>query len=163
MLVRKTSEADIPAIDELLSRGYPELLKKDYAASVLESALPLITTARPELVTSDRYFVAVLKDRIISAGGWSTERPTGGQEAGLGHIRHVVSDPEYVRRGAAKAVMAATFEDAHQAGVTRMECFSTLSAVPFYQAMGFVTLKRVMVPIGPDGIGFESVLMFAQI
>ncbi len=163
MLIRRTDHADIPAIDRLLSRSYPTLLKADYAASVLEVALPLISKARPELVTSGTYFAAIVEDKIISAGGWSAERPTGGVEPGLGHIRHVVSDPDYVRRGAAKAVMDATFEDARKAGMTRMECCSTLSAVPFYQAMGFVVSKPVTVPLGPEGIGFASVLMLGQL
>jgi len=69
MLIRRTDHADIPAIDRLLSRSYPTLLKADYAASVLEVALPLISKARPELVTSGTYFAAIVEDKIISAGG----------------------------------------------------------------------------------------------
>jgi len=56
MDIRATTKADIPAVDALLARAYPVLLKPDYPASVLVTALPLISRAQPGLVTCGTYY-----------------------------------------------------------------------------------------------------------
>ena len=90
--VRVATAADIVAVDTLLARSYPALLKVDYAPSVMVAALPVITKARPELVTSSTYFVAEVDSQVVGAGGWTAHAPTGGAVPGLGHVRHVQAD-----------------------------------------------------------------------
>jgi N-acetylglutamate synthase-like GNAT family acetyltransferase len=160
MRIRVSSANDISGVDALLSLSYPVLLEPDYAPSVLVAALPLISKARPELLTCATYFVAERAGEIVGAGGWTRNRLTGGVEPGLGHIRHVVTDYRFVRQGIAKGLMTHVLKDAQDAGMQRMECFSTLTAVPFYAALGFITTQDVSVPIGLAGIKFPSVLMY---
>jgi len=57
-----------------------------------------------------------------------------------------------------RALMAHVFAMARAAGVVRLDCLSTRTAVPFYAAMGFVTQGPVTVPLGP-GIDFPAVAM----
>jgi GNAT superfamily N-acetyltransferase len=159
MQIRVSTASDIADVDALLSRSYPILLKADYAPSVLVTALPLISKARPELLTSGTYFLAERAQKLVGAGGWTHNRPTGGVEPGLGHIRHVVTDRRLVRQGIAKSLMTHVLKNAQGAGMRRMECFSTLTAVPFYASLGFTVTKDISVPIGPAGIGFPGVLM----
>jgi hypothetical protein len=52
--VRVAGPVDIAAVDALLARAYPRLLKADYAPSVLVTALPRIARAQPGLVAAGR-------------------------------------------------------------------------------------------------------------
>ena len=97
--IRPSRDSDLAAVDALLARSYPKLLKADYPPSVLVTALPIISRARPELVGCGSYYVAEEEGRIIGAGGWTRD----GRRADLGHIRHVVTDDRAVRRGVGRA------------------------------------------------------------
>ena len=151
--VRTATPADLAAVDALLARSYPRLLAADYPPSVIVTALPIIARARPELVQSGTYFVAeTAEGAIIGAGGW-----TWGGSA-RGDVRHVVTDHRHLRRGVGRALMETALASAAAAGVELMTCLSTRTAVPFYAALGFVTVGPVEVPLAP-GIGFPAVRM----
>ncbi|MCA8880147.1 MAG: GNAT family N-acetyltransferase [Rhodobacteraceae bacterium] len=159
-IVRISTPADLAAIDALLARSYPVLLKPDYPPSVLVTALPLIARANSGLVASGRYYVAEdMGGAIVAAGGWSFSSPAGsGPRRGLVHIRHFVTDHRRQRQGFARAVMARILVDAAAEGATEADCLSTRTAVPFYQAMGFALLGPVDVQLRP-GIVFPSIQM----
>ena len=159
--VRPAGPSDITEIDALLARSYPVLLKADYAPSVLVTTIPLISKAQPRLVTSGTYFVVVdFKDAVVGAGGWTRSGPPGfasgpGQ---IGHVRHVVSDHRRLHEGIGRRLMEHVFLTARAAGVTQLECFSTLTAVPFYAALGFSELGPMTVQLRA-GIDFPAVHM----
>jgi GNAT superfamily N-acetyltransferase len=158
--IRASGRSDLADVDALLARSYPRLLAGDYPPSVMVTALPIISRARPELVTSGTYYLAVdPAGRVIGAGGWTTGAPEGGaRKARVGHIRHFVTDDRAVRRGIGRALMAHVLREAGDAGVTMLDCLSTRMAVPFYAAMGFTEVARVTVPLRP-GIEFPAVRM----
>jgi GNAT superfamily N-acetyltransferase len=159
LILRPATKADLAAVDRLLADSYPRLLAVDYAPSVLVTALPIISRAQPGLVTSGRYFVALRGDALLAAGGWSMGAPGGGAAlAGVGHVRHVVTDWRHQRQGIGRALMEAVLADAKGAGVGRMECLSTLTAERFYASLGFVARGPVMVPLRP-GIDFPAIAM----
>lgn len=162
MILRSATPADLGALDDLLARSYPRLLAPDYPPSVMVLALPIITRARPELLASGRYFVVQGgHGRLLSAGGYSRAAPTAigpSPVSGVGHIRHVVTDPDATRRGLGRRVMRHVLEQATAEGITGIERLSTRTAVPFYRAMGFVAGSEVDVPLGP-GITFPAVRM----
>ncbi len=154
--VRVATTADAVAVSEVLAASYGELLTADYDAAVLARALPLMSKANPVLLESGRYYVAETADgRIIGAGGWSVERP-GSTEVidGLAHVRHFATDPRWIGRGVATAILTRCSNDAAAAGARTMEAYSTLSAVNFYQALGFVTVGTFDVQSGawPDPV-----------
>ncbi|GGH29729.1 Acetyltransferase, GNAT family [Cribrihabitans marinus] len=153
-VVRPTSKADLAAVDALLARSYPRLLKADYPPSVLVTALPLISRAQPALLASGTYYVAEEAAEILGAGGWTRD----GKRADLGHIRHVATDHRALRRGVGRAILRHALDMARAAGVTEMACWSTRTAVPFYAALGFETLGPMQVELGP-GIRFPAVRM----
>lgn len=152
--IRPTTLKDLAEVDALLARTYPKLLKADYAPSVLVTALPIISRARPELLSCGTYYVAVEGDAVLGAGGWTRDARDGQ----LGHIRHVVTDDRHLRRGIARALLDQCFEVAGQAGVTRMECWSTITAERFYQSVGFDTVGPMDVTL-EGGIVFPSLRM----
>jgi GNAT superfamily N-acetyltransferase len=159
--VRPATVEDIPSLNDVLFRAFDALLRDDYPPEVLERAVPMMGRARPELVASGTYFVAVdAEGNIVGAGGWTAEDPaTGRAEAGVGHIRHFAVDPAAARRGVAKAIMAKVLGAAAAAGFKRLECYSTRSARKFYEATGFeVAGPEVEVNLG-EGIAFSSVPM----
>ena len=165
--VRAATLADVAAVDALLARAYPRLLKADYAPSMMVMALPLISRAKPALVTCGTYFVVEQAGAIIGAGGWTLARPgahpgQGRMQQGIGNIRHVVTDDRHVRRGVGRALLAHIFATAAAAGVKRLECLSTLTARPFYQAVGFKVIGPVTVPLA-QGIDFPAIAMWRNL
>lgn len=155
LTVRIATMDDMAAVDALLARSYPKLLKADYPPSVLVTALPLISRANPALLSSGSYYVAIAKaGQVVGAGGWTPDL----RHQGLGHIRHVVSDDRCLRMGIGRALIDHTLRCATQAGLTMLECWSTLTAVPFYQTLGFTVVGPMDVPLRP-GISFPSMRM----
>lgn len=158
MQVRPSTKADLAAVDALLARSYPKLLKADYPPSVLVTALPLISRAQPDLLVCGTYYVAEEDGVILGAGGWTPDR----RDPALGHIRHVVTDDRALRRGVGRALMERSFADARAAGVRRMSCSATRTAEAFYQAQGFVTLGPMEVPL-TGGIAFPAIRMMRDL
>ncbi|MEL6465025.1 MAG: GNAT family N-acetyltransferase [Pseudomonadota bacterium] len=158
MRVRPTTKADLAAVDALLARTYPKLLKADYPPSVLVTALPIISRARPELLGCGTYYMVEEDGKILGAGGWTPDQ----KDARLGHIRHVVTDDRTLRRGVGRRILTHCFDVARRAGVMRMECWATRTAVPFYAAVGFEEIGPIDVPLA-GGITFPSVRMMRDI
>lgn len=69
--LRLARAEDQAAVDDLLQRSYPALLRTNYSADVMQSVVPLIARARPELLASGRYFLMLDGDRAVGAGGYS--------------------------------------------------------------------------------------------
>jgi GNAT superfamily N-acetyltransferase len=157
--IAPAAPGDGPEISDLLCRSYGALLTADYAPEVLSAALPVITQARPGLLACPTYFVARQAGGIVGAGGWTHVTPFGRPGiAGVGHIRHVACDPRCLRQGVARAIMKRVFDTAREAGVELLCCLSTLSAVPFYRAMGFGTMAEVALHLTPEVV-FPAVEM----
>ncbi len=161
LTVRVARPSDLAEIDALLSRAYPVLLKPHYPPSVLVTAIPHISKAQPKLLASGTYFAVLdVTDRIVGAGGWTATQPGIGARSAraTGHIRHVVTDPTVVRQGIGRALMDRVIDDASAAGMRRLNCFSTLMAVPFYVSCGFKEIGATTINLRP-GIDFPAVLM----
>lgn len=164
LTLRRARPSDLASVDRLLSRSYPRLLKEDYAPSVLVTALPLISRAKPDLLASGRYFVAETDEgQVIAAGGWSLAAAGAGQFAPqTAHVRHVAVDPLRIRQGVGSTVMSEIIIDTLRHGIRWLDCLSTRTAIPFYDALGFRVMHEVDVPLAP-GIVFPAVRMMRQI
>jgi GNAT superfamily N-acetyltransferase len=154
LTLRRARLEDVAALDDLFARSYPKLLRDDYPPSVLVTAIPLLSKSQPQLLTSGRYFVVELEGEIVGAGGWSARRP----RTGRAQMRHVVTDALHQRRGVARRIVEQVISETAALGFAGLDCQSTRNAVPFYQAMGFVPLGAVEVPLAP-GITFPAVQM----
>lgn len=158
--LRTAVPPDLAGIDRLLGRSYPRLLAADYPPSTLVLAVPRFARAQPELLASRRYFVAEdAQGRILAAGGWSRRNPTGGPVAETtGHVRHVATDPDAVRRGLGRMVMDRVIADARGEGMAWLDCLSTRTAIPFYRSLGFRAVQSRELALGP-GIVFPVMRM----
>lgn len=167
--LRRAVPADLAAVDLLLSRSYPRLLAADYPPSVLVLAIPRISRANPALMASGTYFLAEdACGRIVGAGGWTRAAPGRmtpqgqAERQSIGHVRHVATDPDVLRQGVGRRLMARVMQDAREAGVDLMDCASTRTAVPFYAAMGFKVVGEMVVSLAP-GVDFPAVRMMADL
>lgn len=157
--LRPATKQDIAAVDRLLARAYPRLLRHDYTPSMQILAMPRISRAQPELVTCGTFYLVEEEGELRGAGGWTMQAPGGGAIIrGVGHIRHVVTDDRATRRGVGRALMDHIIADTGAQGLRRLSCLSTLTAEPFYAAMGFETLREITVPLGA-GIDFPAIEM----
>lgn len=152
--IRPAEISDMAQVDALLAQSYPRLLKPDYPPSVLVAAVPLISRAQPRLFGCGTYHVAEEGGQVLGAGGWTSDHDI----AHKGHIRHPCTDHRALRRGIGRALMMRSLTQARDAGVAEMECWSTLTAHKFYQALGFVAEGPMQVPLQP-GISFPAIRM----
>jgi GNAT superfamily N-acetyltransferase len=152
--VRATRSSDLSAVDALLARSYPRLLKDAYAPSVLVTALPLISRAQPKLVACGTYYGAWDGDRLVGVGGW-TQDPVSRVR---GHVRHVATDERVTRRGVGRTLLGHVLDTARDAGLREMVCMSTRNAVAFYGSLGFHEIGPIDVALQP-GITFPCMRM----
>ena len=122
--------------------------------------LPLVTRARPELLSSGRYFLAQDGEAPVAVGGWSLEEPGSGEvRPGLGHVRHFATHPAHLRKGAASLILGRCLAEARAAGQREMLCVASLPSEGFYAAQGFRTLRREEARIG-GRISIPSLVMW---
>ena len=161
--LRLATAADLAAVDTLLSRSYPRLLAPDYPASVRVLAIPLISRARPELLVSGTYWLAQdPQGVVVGAGGWTEGAPDDEPQSVTGHIRHFATDARLTRQGIGRALMDRVLAQAGAAGMRRLDCLATRTAVPFYAALGFQEQGPVDVPLRP-GIVFPAIRMLRRL
>lgn len=150
--IRTATVDDAEAVSALLAASYPELMKEAYPAAVLTPALARMTKANPRLLESGRFYVAgSAKGSLVGCGGWSTERPGGDLiEHGLAHIRHFATHPAWTGKGIGRALYEWCESDAAAIGCTALECWASLNAEGFYEALGFERVAEINVRIGPS-------------
>jgi GNAT superfamily N-acetyltransferase len=153
-MIRPATPEDAEADTNLLAAAYPMLLAPSYEAELLARALPLMTRANPALLRSGAYYLALSPaGEVVGCGGWTLQRPGAPEEPvdpALGHIRHFGTHPNGSRRGIARALMNGCAMEALAASVHRFECYATLSAEPFYRALGFDTVALISVRLSDD-------------
>ena len=156
--VRPAGPADAPAVERVLAASYGTLLSRDYPPDLLRAALPVMTRANPALLSSGTYHVAVLSGAVVGCGGWTLAtpgRPDVPPDPAHGHVRHFATDPAVLRHGVGRALLERCRAEATAAGVARLECWSTLTARPFYEALGFRAVGPIDVEL--PGVRFPGV------
>ena len=152
LTLRLSGPADLAAVDALMARSFPRLLKPDYPPSTLVLAVPRLARANPRLLASGRYVLALDGARLVGAGGYSL-RPQHGAA-----VRHLATDPDALRQGVGRRVLGWVLSAARAEGARRIVAEATRTAAPFYAAMGFETQGEAEVALAP-GIGFAVVRM----
>ncbi|MGI3169251.1 GNAT family N-acetyltransferase [Pseudooceanicola sp. C21-150M6] len=159
LIIRPAMPADTEGVSRMLARSYRALLAPDYPPDLLRETLPIISLARPSLLSCGTYFLAEIGERIVGAGGWTDASPHGAPgRYGVGHVRHVAVDPEVARCGVGTRILSRVFGSARSAGVTELRVQSTLTGEPFYLELGFKTVARIEVRL-PTGALFPAVQM----
>lgn len=155
--LRVAGPDDARAVAAVLAASYGALYRGWYRDEILEQALPAMTRANPRLLASGSYFVVEIEGRVISCGGWSRETPVGPSTPRLAHIRHFATHPDYLRRGAAGALLGRCLKEAPADGAREIEVLSSLPAEAFYAGHGFAPVAVVHAPMG--GAAFACIQM----
>jgi N-acetylglutamate synthase-like GNAT family acetyltransferase len=164
--VRLADSDDAAPVEALLQVAYPRLMTCLVQAEVLKLALPLMTRANLALLQSGNFYAAESAGgQIIGCGGWTLARPgepNGAVVPGLGHIRHFAVHPDWNRRGVGRAIFDRCASQAREAGIKQFECYSSLHAQSFYEAMGFISQGPMLLKLAPD-VTFPAVRMTGQL
>jgi GNAT superfamily N-acetyltransferase len=157
--VRISRGDDSDGVTELLQASYSSLFGPAYSTDVLSHALPVIACANPRLLESGVFFVAEADHgQIVGCGGWSLDYPGTEELAGIGHVRHFATHPDWLRRGIGRALLSKTMSQATDRGIRALECQSSLVAVEFYRSQGFSIINQSTLHL-TSGVVVPSVHM----
>lgn len=154
---RIANAEDIPAIAALMDRAIAEL-QRPFLSDAEVAASRLSMGLDTQLIADGTYLVVEYAEgRIVGCGGWSwratlyggDHNPALRNAAPLdpardpARIRAMYTDPDFVRRGIGRMVLAANEAAATAAGFKRAELMATLAGEPLYLACGYQPIERV--------------------
>lgn len=164
--LRLATEADIPALHQLIERSIRGLQTNDYTAAQIEGAIGHALGLDTQLIADQTYFIAEPTHQpgnLAGCGGWSFRKTLFGSDHGpnrilesldpavdAAKIRAIFIRPDFARRGLGSLILAHCENAANQAGFQRFEMGSTLTGVPLYTLHGYQRLDQVDVPL-PNG------------
>jgi GNAT superfamily N-acetyltransferase len=109
---------------------------------------------RHDLLGEGGFWVAEQDQRLLGVGGWSPDSV----EADLAWIRYLFVHPEATRRGIGRRLVERAERAAYAADRWRLRVWSSLNAVGFYRAVGFLPERRARWPVR-SAIELDYVLM----
>ena len=140
--IRRAVPADCPSIHEAHTRAIRELCSIDYEPAQIEAwAGARQPTDYLKPVASGRLYVAVLDGNVV---GFS-EFHKDSQE-----LKAVYVNPDYTRRGIGKALFEHLCNEARGDGINSLWLNASLTAVPFYLAVGCRREKVMTHRLGGD-------------
>lgn len=165
MLIRKATESDIAALEELIPQSASALSITYYTRQQIESAIAYLFGVDTQLIADGTYLVAEVDGRIVGCGGWSKRRTLyGGDRMKAGRddplldasteaarIRAFFVHPGWARRGVGSRIMEACEAGARAEGFTTLELVATLPGEPLYKAFGYEVIERFDVAL-PDEV-----------
>src|ERR671911_1198102 len=109
---------------------------------------------RHDLLGEGGFWVAEQDRRLLGVGGWSPD----GLEPDLAWIRYLFVHPQATRRGIGRRLVELAERAAYAADRPRLRVWSSLNAVGFYRAVGFLPERRARWPV-QRAIELDYVLM----
>ena len=95
------------------------------------------------LLEDGQFFVAEQAGLRVGVGGWSPDS----LEADVAWIRYLFVHPDHVRRGIGRRLVEVAEVAAVAARRDRFDVWSSLNAVPFYQALGYRRVRLARWPV----------------
>jgi putative acetyltransferase len=105
------------------------------------------------LVEDGQFFVAEQAGERLGVGGWSPDS----LENGVAWIRYLFVHPDHVRRGIGRRLVEVAEAAALNVGRSRFDVWSSVNAVPFYQALGYRRVRAARWPVW--AVDLDYVLM----
>ena len=153
---RLATEADSSAIAALMERAI-ESLQGAYLSPDEVAASRLSMGLDTQLIADRTYFLVEQDGLPVGCGGWSYRTTLhGGDDSAVqrdtrtlapatdaARIRAMYTDPDFVRRGVGRLVLALCEDAARAAGFRRVELMATLAGEPLYLACGYLPIERV--------------------
>jgi putative acetyltransferase len=130
MLIRRAVAEDAAQIANVHVRAIREVCRADYDARQIEAWAASKSPARYlSAIAEPAFFVAQIAAEIA---GFSQ------LDANTGEVHAVYVRPDALRRGIGRQLLLQLEQSAAELGLKRLQLHSSLSAVPFYLAHGYV-------------------------
>ncbi|MGV3614369.1 MAG: GNAT family N-acetyltransferase [Fimbriimonas sp.] len=164
MTIRLATEADRPALADLMPASLAHLGQGHYDADILARMVRYIAIPDPVIVGDGTYFIVERDGQTAGCGGWSRRKKlyTGStQEEDAAEIwadpatepakiRAFFVHPAHTRQGIGRAILEACEDAARAAGFRMAELMALLPGVPLYTACGYqpVAEEDIILPNG---------------
>ena len=171
MKLRRATEADIPAIEQVMRESISIISSRSYEPAVVASSLRYVAHLDRELIGDRGYFVVEENGEIAGCGGWSRRgRLYAGSGASEGdarlldpateaaRVRAMFVSPRFERRGIGRMILNACEDAARSAGFRRVELMAMLSGHAMYLASGYRDVENVDAKL-EDGTPFPLIRM----
>jgi GNAT superfamily N-acetyltransferase len=155
---------DVPALQALIESSARDLSKGYYSVEQIDAVVAHVFGVDTQLIVDGSYFTIEAPDGLAAAGGWSARRTLyGGDQMKAGadplldpstepaRIRAFFVHPRWARRGLARRLYVACARAAWDAGFRELELMATRPGEPFYLALGFTVVERVVATL-PSGV-----------
>jgi GNAT superfamily N-acetyltransferase len=165
--VRVATMADVPALNALIVASVRQLSVGFYSPAQIDAALEAVFGVDSQLIADETYYVIDGAQGPAAAGGWSGRDTLYGGDQAKGavdrrldpatepaRIRAFFVHPVYARQGLARMLYGVCERVAVAAGFRRFELMATLPGEPFYRALGFTVVERLVLPLGGQEIPF---------
>lgn len=132
--IRPASEADAEAISAVIVQALRLSNARDYSAEVIERVAAHFDAAGVRgLIASRQVFVALDGARVVATASLAEDV-----------VRSVFVLPELQGHGVGKALMRHVEGIARAGGVQQLRVPASLTAVPFYTALGYAVVREVV-------------------
>jgi len=129
MIIREAAVDDALSMMKLHERSVLELCREHYTLEQLKDWLCQSTVEKYQVrLERHRSYVAEHDGQMIAYVRWNPE---------TNELCSIFVDPDFVRQGLATELMEIAYEDAISHGVKDLWLDASLSAVPFYEAIGW--------------------------
>ena len=129
MIIRKATVDDVQAILKVHTRSIESLCAHDYAPNQIQAWVGNKKNDNyVEVIQRDPTYVAEITGAIV--GFIRFQPPTN-------ELSSIFVDPDYIRQGIASSLFKKACEEAKLLDMTFFWLDASLTAVPFYNAMGF--------------------------
>ena len=134
LLIRLFVESDAGAVQTVIHRGLREINGKDYPAELIEEYCAYFTLEKiKSQADSAHMYVAASGDKILGTGSiapyWGSEKES--------ILLTIYVLPEMIGQGIGIAIINALEQDEYFLRANRIEIPSSITAVKFYQKMGY--------------------------
>ncbi|MEE8356143.1 MAG: GNAT family N-acetyltransferase [Anaerolineales bacterium] len=136
MIISEASVGDALLMMQLHERSIMELCRDDYTQEQLKDWLNQSTLEKYQVrLEKHRSYIAERDGKMIGYVRWNPE---------TNELCSIFVDPACVRQGIATDLMNTAYKDARKHGVKELWLDASNTAVPFYEAIGWDTIKLSM-------------------
>ena len=170
--VRTAALEDHTDVARLISASTQHLVKRDYPADVVESAIQSGALGLDaQLIEDGTYYLVFVSGELVAAGGWSFRKTlfgTGRHFCEVGcdlepaiepaRIRGFYVHPGFVGRGFGSLLLRTCESAARMAGFQSLELAATPSGERLYRANGYIGSRTIECDVG-NGLIMQGLLM----
>lgn len=164
MQIRLARIDDVPALNALIARSARALSREHYTEAQIEAALLSAYGVDTQLIRDGTYYIAEFAGVLAGCGGWSRRAKLFGSDArnadlvpapldpvsDAARIRAFFVEPNFARKGVARALLAQCERAAHEAGFTQLTLLATLPGVDFYRSAGYAAANAEQHTLAND-------------